>query len=581
MLAKMFSKLTDNLGEWNPQLFREIKGRLKPRNAVIISCLSLVGQILLYLYFMGLLPTREGVANRYCVGNSTTGLSGQSPNNYCIKDLLGNFQLMKDLWWLDMFITMSIIGIFTLLVVGTYMLIADLSKEESRSTLNFIRLSPQSATSIFVGKILGVPVLVYLFGLTAVPLHFWAGLAANIPANLILSFYLVLAASCMFFYSAAILYSLVSSGLGSFQAWLGSAAVLFFLLAMTGATLETYSSFSETSFDWLILFYPGTALFYLVKSTFLAPDTIGYLQYAALKNLTWYGQSLWIHAWSGLGFMFVNFGVWSFWIWQGLKRRFHNPLATVVSKAHSYWLSGCFIVYNLGFALQHTNKYNLHEGFQVLQLFNLILFLLLMAALTPHRQTLQDWARYRHKTARENRNLWKDLIIGEKSPAIVAIALNIALVSIYIIPSLFLLPLEQYRMPALTGLILSGAIALIYATIAQLMVMMKTSKRGLIASSSVAALMILPITAFAFFGINPIDLPGIWLFSALPSLATEHMALSTLGWAFLGQLGAIVTLNFQMTRLLRQAGTSETKALLTGDNNKGMAMPAGVNLSQK
>ena len=560
MLAKMFSQLTDNLGEWNPQLFREIKGKLKPRNIVIISALSLVGQILLYLYFQGLLPVREGVRDRLCA------------NSLCIKDLLGNLQLIKELWWLDIFITMSIMGIFALLVVGTYMLIADLSREESRGTLNFIRLSPHSATSIFVGKILGVPILVYLFGLVAVPLHFFAGLAANIPAYLILSFYLVLAASCIFFYSAAILYSLVSSGLGSFQAWLGSALVFFFLLAMMGATLETYSSFSETSFDWLILFYPGTALFYLAKSTFLAPNTIGYLHHGALENLSWYGQSLWVNAWTGIGFTIVNYGIWSFWIWQGLKRRFHNPLTTVISKSHSYWLSGCFIFFNLGFALQHTAKHYAHGGFQVLQLFNLILFLLLTAALTPHRQTLQDWSRYRHKTTRENRNLWKDLIIGEKSPAIIAIALNIALVTIYTIPSLFLLPLDKYRMAVLTGLIVSGAIALIYATVAQLMAMMKTSKRGLMASGSVAALMILPITAFAFFQIAPADLPFLWLFSALPFLATEYISPSTLFWAFLAHLGAIAALNFQMTRLLHQAGMSETKSLLTGDNGKGMAI---------
>jgi hypothetical protein len=144
-----------------------------------------------------------------------------------------------------------------------------------------------------------------------------------------------------------------------------------------------------------------------------------------------------------------------------------------------------------------------------------------------------------------------------------AIAFNIALVSIYTIPSLFLLPLSEYRMPVLMGLIVSGTIALIYATVVQLMVMLKTSKRGLIASGSVVALMVLPITIFAFFQIDPSDLPSVWLFSALPSLATEYLSLSTLCWAFLGQIAAIAVLNFQMTRLLRQAGMSETKALLS------------------
>lgn len=76
----------------------------------------------------------------------------------------------------------------------------DLSKEVKRGTLNFIRLSPQSATNIFMGKILGVPILLYLFGLVAFPLHFFAALSAKIPLLLILSFYLVLAFSCLFFF---------------------------------------------------------------------------------------------------------------------------------------------------------------------------------------------------------------------------------------------------------------------------------------------------------------------------------------------------------------------------------------------
>ena len=56
-----------------------------------------------------------------------------------------------------------------LLVMGTYLLIADLSREERRGTLNFIRMSPESAKNILLGKLLGVPILVYFtveFGTT-------------------------------------------------------------------------------------------------------------------------------------------------------------------------------------------------------------------------------------------------------------------------------------------------------------------------------------------------------------------------------------------------------------------------------
>ncbi len=562
----------DRLGEWNPQFFRELKGRLKPRNLAIAAAISVVGQALLYLFYEGLLPAHPKPSyNRYCVGAPPADWSGYQhpgsyiPNNYCVKDLLGNFMIIKQLWWLDLFIGMSIIGIFALLVVGTHMLIADLSREERRGTLNFIRLSPQSAKSILSGKILGVPILLYLVGALAIPLHLGAGLAANIPLSLILSFYVVLAASCAFFYSAALLYGLVSSGLGGFQAWLGSGAILFFLFVMTGLTMES-DLIAHNSLDWLTLFYPGTVLPYLVNSTFLPPETVGYLKVKDLAELLWYGQSLWIKAWSGIGFVLLNCGLWTYWIWQGLKRRFHNPTATVLSKQQSYWLSGSFVAITAGFVLQTTRSYQILENFAFLQLFNLSLFLLLIAALSPHRQTLQDWARYRHQASDERGNLVKDLIWGEKSPSTVAIALNLAIVIGYLLPSLLVFPLKDYKIPTLFGLILSATLILMYAAIAQLMLLMKTPKRSIWAAGTVGALIVLPIVSFGVFRIAPDDAPWMWLFSMLPVVATEYAAATTVFLSLLGHCLAIALVGIQMTRQLQKAGESGTKALLSGHN---------------
>ncbi|MGH2413779.1 MAG: hypothetical protein ACRDEA_08845, partial [Microcystaceae cyanobacterium] len=312
--------LIDWLGENNPQLFRELKGRLKPRNIAIASAISLVGQILVYFNYKSLLPVVPGF-NRYCTGSPPPDWDGYRypdsyfPNNYCIKDLLGNWMLINELWWLDIFMCISIIGIFALLVVGTYLLITDLSQEERRGTLSFIRLSPQSAKSIFLGKILGVPILLYLISGLALPLHLIAGLSAHIPFSLILAFYSILIASCAFFYSAALLFGLVSASLGGFQSVLGSGAILLFLMAMTGRVMSgAISGFN--SFDWLTLLYPGTVLSYLVQATFLPPQTVGYLNVERLVDLRWYGQQLWIQAWSGIGFILLNYCLWSSWLGQ-------------------------------------------------------------------------------------------------------------------------------------------------------------------------------------------------------------------------------------------------------------------------
>jgi len=61
----------------------------------------------------------------------------------CLVDNQGNFVINWQMWWLDLFTWLSLIGIFALLV-GTYLLISDLAHEERQDTLNFIRLTVTS-----------------------------------------------------------------------------------------------------------------------------------------------------------------------------------------------------------------------------------------------------------------------------------------------------------------------------------------------------------------------------------------------------------------------------------------------------
>ncbi|AFZ47294.1 hypothetical protein Cyast_1329 [Cyanobacterium stanieri PCC 7202] len=568
MFAQMYPRLINRVGEVNPQLFREIKGRLQPRNVMIVSALSIVGQILLFIYFEGLLPIHEGVYNRYCTGEPYDAYSRGS--NICIADMLGNIQMIKEVWWLDMFVTMSVMGIFILLVGGSYMLIADLSKEERKGTLNFIRLSPQSASDIFIGKILGVPILIYFFGILAIPLHIWSGLSANINFPLIMMFYLILGASCLFFYGVSLVFSLVTEGWGNFQAPLGATFIFFFLFAVTGVTLEANAPvYTETSLDWFLLFYPGTFLAYLVDSTFLSQTTLGYLSADALTNLRWYGQSFWGNGFAGGLLILLNYGIWSFWLYQGLKRRFANPLATVISKSQSYALSFCFVVVNLGFALQTFSEYsNFDQTIQIIQLLNLILFLLLIAGLTPSRQSLRDWARFRHENSRENRVLWKDLAFSEKSPATFAIALNLLLVNLYIIPSLFFLP-NTNPIPLVAGITLGAFSILIYASVAQLLMTLKTEKRGLITGITITSLNLLPLFGHIFVNeLNQSLSQNIFLqeifanLSPLPIALNTYQSFHTLAICLSVQVVTIVGFNLKMKKTLALAGMSETKRLM-------------------
>jgi len=560
MFAQIYPRFINRVGEFNPQLFREIKGRLQPRNLVIVSALSIIGQVLLFAYFEGLLPLGEGVYNRYCTGVGYNQYS--SARASCIVDYLGNVQIIKELWWLDLFTTMSIIGIFALLVGGSYMLIADVTKEEREGTFNFIRLSPQSATDIFVGKILGVPIFIYLFGFLAIPLHIWSGLSAHIPFPLIIGFYLVLGASCLFFYGVSLVLSLVTGGWGNFQAPLVGIFIFFFLFAMAGVTFEVYApTFTETSIDWLLLFYPGVFLAYLVKSTFLSINTVGYLSAEALTNLHWYGKDLFGNAFTGGFFMVLNYGLWTFWLYKGLKRRFENPLATVISKPQSYCISLSFIIVNLGFSLQVFHEYHyFSDSLKVVQGLNLILFLLLIAGLTPSRQSLRDWARFRHQNSHDRRTLFQDLVFGEKSPAVVAIALNLLLVNLYIIPSLFL-PINNNNNNAYSLIQLANGVLVIalYASMVQLLMTLKTKKRGLIAMGAVILMMVSPLS-LALITNNNTEI--ITFLFPIPLMFDKNISLSLLSFNLIAQTIAVIASNVQITRVVNKVGMSETKRLM-------------------
>lgn len=558
----------NQLGEWNPQLFREIKGRLRPRNILIAVTMSLLGQLLLLMSFAGQIPTPHEsttlITNRYCTGTSQ---NYGSPT--CLADGLGGFVLNWELWWKDVFIWLSIFGIFALLVIGSYMLIADLAKEEHRGTLNFLRLTPQSSRSILTGKMLGVPVVLYLVGILALPLHLAAGLSAQIPFSLILLYYSVLGASCLFFYSFALLFGLVSKWLGGFQAWLGSGLILMLLFPMT-AVLANGFYITQTPLDWLILFNPELILPYLIGSnSFDAANPVNYGH--SLRDLKYFSLPITTSIWSVTGLMVFNFGLWTYWAWQGLQRCFHNPSATLLGKQQSYWLTACFEAVILGFALNpevaswKPEAKSLFDNFQILLIFNLLLFLYLIAAVSPQRQAMQDWARYRHKQrSARRRGVMADLLWGEKSPALVAVGVNLAIASSILLPWILLWPQSEYKIPAILGLLVNTSLMLLYATVAQLMLFMKSPKRALWAATTVGGLVILPPIIFGFLSITPMDKPAAWLFSAFPWASLEYAIEIDIFLAAIGQSLAFGLLSLKLTRQLRKAGESSTKALLSG-----------------
>ncbi|MEH1864384.1 MAG: ABC transporter permease subunit [Nostoc sp.] len=582
----MMPNFIDKIGDWNPQLLRELKGRLKFFNVAIAVATSLLLQLVVFLYQLREFPDDQySLTNTYCrlsqVYQRQQNQIYQQSDQYQIpnlsdlltKNICPQNQIDWQLWWRDhweyIFLTLSVIFVFTLLVAGTYLLINDLAKEESRGTLNFIRLSPQSETSILTGKLLGVPSLVYLVILVAVPLHLLAGRSAEIAFSYILSYYAILVASCIFFYNSALLFGLISRLFSGFQPWLGSGAVLLFLFTVMGFASSSSSNILNNSTAWIRLFSPWDTINYLF------PNLLRVYNGSQLKNLEFFYLPLGTNVVSIVGFHLLNLGLCSYGILQALKRSFRNPQASIISKGQSYVLVAFCQVMMWGFTLQSWNNSDFDEqvgqNLVFLAIYNLGLLLSLIAILSPHRQDVQDWARYRHQEASSRKSVWRDLIWAEKSPALVAIAINLAIVTIPLLVWVSITSVfdtehsENFdRLKVLSSVALSISIIMIYATIAQLILLLKTPKRSFWAIGTIGTVTFLPPMILEFLGMSAWKHPTVWLFSPFPWSAIQYSGATTIFMAFLAQLSVLALLNFQLTKQVRLAGESATKALLAG-----------------
>ncbi|RCJ37152.1 hypothetical protein A6769_13720 [Nostoc punctiforme NIES-2108] len=119
-------------------------------------------------------------------------------------------------------------------------------------------------------------------------------------------------------------------------------------------------------------------------------------------------------------------------------------------------------------------------------------------------------------------------------------------------------------MKVLLAVALSISIIMIYATIAQLILLLKTPKRSFWAIGTIGVVTFVPPIILEFLGISLWKHPTIWLFSTFPWAAIQYSGATTIFMAFLAQLSVLALLNFQLTRQVRLAGESATKALLAG-----------------
>ncbi|HEY9830828.1 MAG TPA: hypothetical protein V6D26_09620 [Stenomitos sp.] len=509
-------KWLNQLGELNPQLFRELKGQLTTRNLYLVVITSLACQLLL-------LGSQIG-----------SNIGGDSTNSWYIR-------------WEGVFEMLNWILPFLLLTCGVYLLISDLGKEEQRGTLNFIRLSPQSSQSILFGKMLGIPAVLFLGIILAIPLHFGSALAAHFSLGWLLEMYLLWGVGCGLFYSSAFLMTLLYGAKSGIQALAWSCSVLSFM--------------------------GGWVYLYVITIIF---DRFGWSY--GLGNWYWFSLPVGYEPQLIFLWMLITLSVATYWIWQAANRIFRNPNFTLVSKSQSYWLVGSIQVWLLGFFVLPMNEvvsdYQIFLGGLIVFFFNPLGFLSLSGVLSPRPQALRDWARYRHTSHFSDTGLFKhsliqDLIWGEKSPALVAIAINFILTAAIWLPGIVRVigqvkSNQDFTLPmALLGLLLTLNVILIYVAIAQVMMFMSRWKQSAWIVGTVGVLVGGLLAIWATMGMSPLDLPFLWLLSPLPIVAFTHASATTLFLGFLTQLGILGVLTLQLKRQFRKLGESTSTELFT------------------
>jgi hypothetical protein len=290
-------------------------------------------------------------------------------------------------------------------------------------------------------------------------------------------------------------------------------------------------------------------------------------------DMQWFFLPISEHLAIAHGFTLLNAGLGIYWVWHVLNRCFCSPTAALLSKRHSYFMTAHIELLMLGFLVPISGSLSaVSDWFAVLLcvcLANLIWFGVLMVLLSPQRQVLLDWARYRHSmsisaSGGTRQALMADLVWGDKSPALVAMLLNFSIVVVMLGTWILLEPLAASKLRLLAGLALSLTLLAIYTAIAQFSALAKSRQQVLQVATAIGGAAVLPPLILVLLAQGePNQAKELMLFSPLLWLVLEKVSKTAIAVSLLGQWSLLGLLSYRFTQKLRRLGASETKALLS------------------
>ena len=450
----------DKLGDWNPQLLREIKGRLSWRSVLLTMALVTIVQVLLMMNYIQQIPTEATFQfnSSYCVG------SINRYNSVPTWAKCGGVNWQR--WWRDIFDGQNSSILFFIYLPAVYLLISDINQEIQRGTLNFLRLSPRSSQTLLLGKLLGVPALAYLALILAIPLHVLCGTMAGISPIFFLSYYSTFLVFGTVLLMGALLIGFSQRNTGNKSTSTAVSSSIFLGLLIAGAIAIPLSMAWNNSVLW---------------TPYLSP-------YSMIGRLDWFSLTINRNPIVTHLFTFTNLTIVIVLLWQILQRAFQNPTATLISKRQSYILVPYFVLLIIGFRSVNSSNGALYGGnIELVEHLVPWIFIGLIFALSTVRQTWFEWICYRQDSrlkAEDSSRIQRsrtDLILGEKSPGLTAIGLNLLMVAGIIMTALAFPSFGTSSIDIVRnwlGLMLMVPLVINYALLVQWMLMLKTQKRS-------------------------------------------------------------------------------------------------------
>jgi hypothetical protein len=504
----------NELGDRNPQLLRELRGRLQPRSVLATIGILAISQILLVIFFNSLLPS---VDNRYSV--------------YCLSQVNCTPNWLR--WWGDLFKALTYIIPYALYIPGAYALVNDISQETQKGTLNFLRLSPRSSRNILLGKLIGVPILGYFSLLLLLPLHLVTGFYAAIPLGFLVSFYVGLLAWGALIFTGSV-FAGFSGGTQRKVIGIGGASGLAIVVLIAVAWIPAIN-FINSITTWYDFRIEG-------------------LSFRAIMPIKWSGIRINADRITPHIFLFANLAFLTYWLWRVLQRAFSKPTATTISKRQGYTIVVYALLLALGFVVTDLymplNQRAATSGLtKVAALASLSIYgsIPLIFLLSTPRQMLLDWSRGRQEIviAQRAANLSpgkrrleqiRDRVLGEKSPGFTAIFICAFIA--FIVLSLLLPFAGENFGKAVLGLALSLVLVANYTLLVQLMLLLETPKRYVWAFGSLIFAIVIPGVCAVIPGLNLLAgyfTPGLWGMLLYPSWRTDDawMVLGLLAWSVL------------------------------------------------